>query len=83
MASPATIPTSGNTITAEAPREPVHLLTRRQVEERCGIGRSTLFAYQASGKFPAPVYVTASAKGVRWRSDVIAAWIDNRPDRPT
>ena len=60
--------------------EPLSLLTRSQVEQRCAIGRTTLFRLLATDSFPKPVYVTASTlKGARWRTDDIQQWIDSRP----
>ena len=53
------------------------LLTRAEVEKRCGLGTSTVYRLMAAGHFPAPLRLTPGA--VRWRSDEIDEWIASRP----
>lgn len=56
--------------------EPLSLLTRSQVEQRCAISRSQIYKRLSAGEFPEPVRVGA---GVRWRTDDIASWIQALP----
>ena len=53
------------------------LLTRREVERLCRLGRSTLYKKMRDGTFPVPLKV--SARAVRWRESEIRAYIDSRP----
>ncbi|MCY3608990.1 MAG: AlpA family phage regulatory protein [Acidimicrobiaceae bacterium] len=55
------------------------LLTRRQVEERCGIGHSHLYRMIGRDEFPRPVYVGRKSL---WRSDEVQAWIEGLPREP-
>ena len=59
------------------------LMTRKQVEDRCGLARSTIYRMMESGSFPKPVRI--GPKAVRWRSDeveaLIAAWTAARDER--
>ena len=59
--------------------EPLALLTRHQVEQRCAISRSEIYRRMDRGEFPRPVYVGRAA---RWRSDDLAEWINSRPRGP-
>ena len=47
-------------------------LRRREVEQLCGLTRSSLYALMAKGEFPKPVKV--SEKSVRWPEDEIEKW---------
>lgn len=49
-------------------------LNFRQVAEYRGISISTLYADVAAGRFPAGERLGANT--VRWRSDVVAAWLE-------
>lgn len=51
----------------------VRLLRAAVVMDRCGIGRTKLYALIASGAFPSPVKI---GRGSRWRSDEIDQWIE-------
>jgi len=53
------------------------LLTRREVERRTGLSRSTLYRKMRNGTFPVPVKV--SERAVRWRDSDIRAYVDSRP----
>jgi len=53
------------------------LLTRREVERRTGLSRSTLYRKMREGTFPVPVKV--SERAVRWRASDIRAYVDSRP----
>ena len=53
------------------------LLTRREVERRTGLSRSTLYRKMRDGTFPVPLKV--SERAVRWRDSDIRAYVDSRP----
>lgn len=53
------------------------LITRKQLEERIGLSRSSLYRLMRSGLFPEPVRI--GVRAVRWREDEIAAWLRDRP----
>ena len=53
------------------------LLTRREVERRTGLSRSTLYRKMRDGSFPVPLKV--SERAVRWRESDIRAYVDSRP----
>ena len=53
------------------------LLTRREVERRTGLSRSTLYRKMRDGSFPVPL--TVSERVVRWRDRDIRAYVDSRP----
>ena len=53
------------------------LLTRREVERRTGLSRSTIYRKMSDGSFPVPLKV--SARAVRWRESEIRAYVDSRP----
>lgn len=52
------------------------ILRRRQVEQRTGLARSTLYQYIKDGDFPAPVQLGPRAVG--WLESDISAWIAAR-----
>lgn len=57
-----------------------HLLTRQQVEQLIGLGRSHIYALVRAGKFPEPVKITDGPKGaVRWVKAEVLAWLETRP----
>ena len=56
---------------------PDRFLSRRQVEARCGIGRSMIYKLLKDGGFPAPFKISRSA--VRWSEREIAEWLASRP----
>ena len=49
------------------------LLTRRQVSERVGLGRSAIYDRMARGEFPRPIDL--GPKCVRWSEREIEEWI--------
>ena len=49
------------------------LLTRREVEQRVGMGRSSVYRAMREGRFPEPLCI--GPKSVRWVSSEIEAWI--------
>ena len=53
------------------------LLTRREVERRTGLSRSTIYRKMRDGTFPVPLKV--SARAVRRREREIRAYVDSRP----
>ena len=53
------------------------LLRRREVEERTGLSRASIYRRIGDGEFPPPVRV--GAKAVRWKESDITAWIQSRP----
>ena len=53
------------------------MLTRREVEARCGIARTTIYRLMRSGLFPEPVRV--GVRGVRWPQREIEDWLAARP----
>ncbi len=57
--------------------DPDVLLTRREVERRTGLSRSTLYRKMREGTFPVPLKI--SERAVRWRDSDIRAYIDSRP----
>lgn len=54
------------------------LLTRREVERRTGLSRSTIYRKISEGTFPPQVTVYPHA--VRWSERAITAWIQSRLD---
>jgi prophage regulatory protein len=53
------------------------LLTLRQVRERTGLSRSSVYDWSRAGKFPAPVRL--SPRAIRWHADQVSAWIAALP----
>ena len=53
------------------------LLTRPEVETRCGIARSTIYRLMRTGQFPLPVKV--GPRAVRWPQHELDAWLAERP----
>ena len=52
-------------------------LTRRQVEERVGLGRSAIYDKMSRGDFPRPFQI--GPKCVRWSAAEVEAWCAARP----
>ena len=52
------------------------LLTRREVEVRAGLSRSSLYRLMRQGLFPEPIRV--GVRAVRWPLSEIEAWIASR-----
>ena len=53
------------------------LLRRREVEERTGLARTTIYRKMREGSFPEPIQV--GARAVRWPASEIEAWLTSRP----
>ena len=53
------------------------LLTRAEVEKRCGVSRSTVYRWMRTGQFPEPVRV--GPRAVRWPASEIEAYLESRP----
>lgn len=53
--------------------EQIELWREPKVLEVCGLKRSTMRAYVAAGKFPAPVKIGARASA--WNSVSVMAWV--------
>lgn len=47
------------------------------VMEVTGLGRSTIYALIAQGKFPTPVKL--GSRAVAWPETVVAEWLNSRP----
>jgi prophage regulatory protein len=56
---------------------PDSLLTRREVERRCRIGRSTIYRLMRDGAFPEPIRI--GPRAVRWRAVELDQWLAARP----
>jgi prophage regulatory protein len=52
------------------------ILRRKQVEARTGLSRSSIYAFVAAGKFPAPVSLGDRAVG--WLESEVNEWIAGR-----
>ena len=65
-----------NTQSSSEPNAPVRMLRRRQVEQRTGLARSTIYNYINKGEFPKPYRL--GMKTVGWLESEINAWIDGR-----
>ena len=53
------------------------LLNRREVQQACGLSKSTLYRLMRSGYFPEPLKI--GPKAIRWRLDEIQEWVESRP----
>jgi len=66
-----------------APKVPAdnadRLLRRRQVENRTGLCRSTIYFWMREGNFPKPLKI--GARAVAWRERDIQQWIKEREAR--
>jgi prophage regulatory protein len=49
-----------------------------KVKTVTGLGRSTIYAMVAKGKFPAPVPLTDEGREVGWDSNAVDAWVAAR-----
>jgi prophage regulatory protein len=58
---------------------PLRLLRCREVEERTGLSRSTIWRLEHRGAFPKRVQVSVNV--VAWVEDDVAAWIQSRVNR--
>ncbi len=53
-------------------RQPIRLITLREVERTLGIGKSTIYARIRAGTFPAPVKYGSSARWVNHEVEAVA-----------
>ena len=53
------------------------LLTRTEVQTRCGIARTTIYRLMRAGQFPEPVRI--GPRAVRWPECELEAWLAARP----
>ena len=53
------------------------LLTRRDVEKRCQIARTTIYRLMRTGQFPEPIRI--GPRAVRWPESEVEAWLASRP----
>lgn len=54
------------------------LLRRREVENRTGLSRSTIYLWMSDGLFPKPRKI--GPRAVAWRESDIQEWIEQRPE---
>ena len=52
------------------------LLRRKDVEQRTGLSRSSIYALAKEGAFPRPV--SLSTRSVAWVTEEVDAWIEER-----
>ena len=53
------------------------LLTRKQLEERFGLSRSSIHKLMRAGELPEPVRI--GPRAIRWIEAEIVAWLASRP----
>jgi prophage regulatory protein len=53
------------------------LLRLKQVKERVGLSKTTIYNMQSTGEFPRSVQLTK--KSVAWKESDVMAWIASRP----
>ena len=53
-------------------------LRLKQVKERVGLQRSSLYARIKDGEFPAPIPLSDHGRAVAWDSRAIDRWMDSR-----
>ena len=53
------------------------LLTRRQVEGRTGLARSSIYRLMRLQKFPEPIRI--GERAVRWSTQELETWLADRP----
>lgn len=63
-------------VTPQAASTPLIVLRRRQVEERTGLSRSTLYHYIKLGNFPKPMALGPRVVG--WLESDVNTWINER-----
>jgi prophage regulatory protein len=61
---------------ANTNHESLSILRRKQVEDRTGLSRSTIYLRIQEGTFPRPVNLGARAVG--WLENEIDAWLNSR-----
>ena len=55
----------------------IRLLTRRQVEQACGLSRSTIYRKMREGTFPEPIRI--GVRAVRWPAHELEDWLASLP----
>ena len=55
----------------------IRLLTRRQVEQACGLSRSSIYRKMREGTFPEPIKI--GARAVRWPAHELEEWLAQLP----
>ena len=55
---------------------PLTILRRKQVEERTGLRRSTIYKHINAGTFPSPIALSGRAVG--WLEEEIVEWLHDR-----
>ena len=58
--------------------KPTRIIRHREVLQRVGLSRVTLWGLRQSGQFPKPLLLGKSAIG--WREQDIEDWIASRPE---
>jgi prophage regulatory protein len=58
---------------AAVPPSPALLLTARQAAGMCGVSLATWWRWDAAGRCPAPIRLSAGC--VRWRRDELESWV--------
>ena len=61
---------------AQSNQEKLSILRRKQVEDRTGLSRSTIYLAIQQGTFPRPINLGARAVG--WLDHEIEAWLASR-----
>jgi|GEM_PF-1437807 Predicted transcriptional regulator len=61
-----------------APREKIHYLRLRQVKDKTGLGKTTIYEYQKRGQFPMRVQITPHRVG--WVEEDVEAWCQRRQE---
>jgi len=56
---------------------PLRFLRRRDVEQRTGLGASTIYMYMDQGKFPRPIQLGGKAS-VAWLEHEVEAWMQEQ-----
>lgn len=64
---------------ADQIEKPPRILRRKQVEQRIGLARSSIYALIAKGEFPKPIQLSTRAVG--WHEAAIEAWISSRESK--
>ncbi|STX44495.1 prophage CP4-57 regulatory protein AlpA [Legionella donaldsonii] len=55
---------------------PLKILRRRAVQERTGLGRSSIYSKISQGEFPKPIAL--GDRSVGWIEEEITSWIEQR-----
>lgn len=63
---------------AEQLQRALRILRRKQVEQRVGLSRSSIYALMSRGEFPKQVQLSKSGGAVGWNESAIDEWIATR-----